>query len=147
MKIDDFFASVDSTLRKTSEAETASNEKAAENYELLQEVVARLAPVVSSYMEKLKERNINADVQNSPASLSLTLRYSDGGHRGLSINRSLKTNEISITSSFTNDDGKNYTSTNGTAYDKSNWKDDVFVEQLHRCIEDFLIYANRHGGI
>lgn len=147
MKSDDFFTNVDSKLRKISEAEAASKDKAAENREFLQEVIARLAPVGSSYKAKLKERNIHAEVQSYPAGLSFTLRYKDGGHRGLSIGGSLETNRISITSSFTNDDGRNFTSTNGATYDKSNWKDEVFEEQLQKCIEDFLFYADRHGGI
>ena len=72
MKSDDFFTNVDSKLRKISEAEAASNDKAAENREFLQEVVARLAPVVASYKAKLKERNIHAEVQSYPGAVSYT---------------------------------------------------------------------------
>lgn len=147
MKSDDFFANVDSKLRKISEAEAASNDRSAENREFLELVVARLAPIVSSYKAKLKERNLHAEVQSYPTGISFTIRYKDGGHHGLSIGGSLETNRITMTSSFTNDDGRNYTSTNGATYDKSNWKDELFEEQLQKCIQDFLFYADRHGGV
>lgn len=147
MKSDDFFVSVDTKLSKSAEADTASKSAASENREFLEEVVARLAPIVSPYKARLKERNIHVEVQSYPAGISLTLRYKDGGHRGMSIGGRLENNRIEITTSFTNDDGRNYTGTSGATYDKNNWKDSIFEDELQKCINDFLFYADRHGGI
>lgn len=119
---------------------------ASENRAFLEEVVVRLQPVVSSYKAKLKERKIRAEVQSYPAGISFTLRYRDGGHHGLNIGGRLENNRIEITTHFTND-GSDHRGTNGATYDKTNWKDSIFENELQKCINDFLFYADRHGGI
>ncbi len=147
MKSDDFFANVDVKLSKAAEANAASKNTASENREFLEEVIARLAPVASSYKEKLKERKVQVEVQSYPTGISFTLRYKDGGHRALNIGGRLEDNRIEVTTLFTNDDGRNYKSTSGASYDKNNWKDSVFEDELQKCINDFLFYADRHGGV
>ena len=147
MSNDDFFAGVDAQLSKMAAAEATAKDTAAENREFLQEVVIRLAPIVASYEQQLGARNIKVEVRSYPTSISFTMRYKDGGHFGLNISGSRQNNRIEMSNSFTNDDGRNYTSTSGASYDKSNWNDSLFKDELEKCIKDFLFYADRHGGV
>lgn len=146
MNSDEFFANVDVKLSKSAEADAASKNAASENREFLGAVIARLTPITSSYKAKLKERNIQVEVQSYPTGISFTLRYKDGGYRALNIGGRLEDNRIEITTLSTNDDGRNYKSSSGASYDKNNWKDSVFEVELQKCINDFLFYADRHGG-
>jgi hypothetical protein len=92
-------------------------------------------------------RNIHVEVRTHSTGISFTLRYNDGGHHALNIFGSLRDNRIEMSTNFTSDDGRNYTSTSGASYDKSNWKDSLFKDALEKCIKDFLFYADRHGGV
>lgn len=147
MNIDDFFINVDSTLASAAQAASAATINSAENRAFVEEVVARLAPMVSSYKEKLQARNIRVEVQCYPTGISFTMRYKDGGHHGLSLRGCQKDYRIQITTNFTNDDGKNYEGTDGLSYDKNSWNDRLFEDKLRKSINDFLYYASRHGGI
>jgi hypothetical protein len=146
MQDDEFFSKVDSKLLKTA-VETSETEKVnAENREFLEEVIVRLNPIAESYEAKLKERNIRTEVKSYPGGISFGLKYKDGGHRTLTIGGYQESNRIEFKTHFTNDDGKNYVSTSGKTYQKSDWQDLIYVEELQKCIDEFLYYQNRHGG-
>ena len=34
----------------------------------------------------------------------------------------------------------------GSSYDESTWKDDLFKIKIEKLIEDFIFYAPRYGG-
>lgn len=85
MKIDDLLSNLNIKLSNSDEAEAASKNAPSENRPFLEEVVARLTPTVSSYETKLKERNIQVEVQSYPTGISFTLRYKDCGYRALNI--------------------------------------------------------------
>jgi len=146
MSVEDFFSKVDGTLNKAAETKAASQDAAAQNREFLEAVIARLSPLATAYKAKLRERGIHTELDSYPTGINFTMRYNDGGHHGLRIGCTLERNRIEITSSFTSDDGKNYTSTDGASYDSTNWNDNIFESKLQKCIEDFLFYAERHGG-
>lgn len=144
MNREEFFSSIDA---KISRANIGAVDIPAENQAFLETVVARLQPVVASYQARLAERQICAEVMTSPASLSFTLRYRDGGHYGLTLDGHLDDKRIEITAHYTNDNGRNYVSTGGVTYGRDNWQDSIFEDALQKCIDDFLFYAGRHGGI
>ena len=146
MSTDDFFKKVDETRATTAKATVAANITASENRVFLEEVVARLSPLVSEYKQKLRDRSIHAEVQTYPTGISITLRYKNGHHRALNLGGRLEDYRIEMTTSFTNDDGRNYKSTSGASYDRSNWTDILFEKELQKEISDFLFYADRHGG-
>lgn len=89
---------------------------------------------------------MDCTVQTSETSIAFEMRYRDGGYRKLFISGDLETNRIKIIEYFTNDDGKNYSSTDGSTYDQKNWQDDIFTRKLESCIKDFIFYADRHSG-
>jgi hypothetical protein len=147
MSVEDFFSKVDATLSKVAEAQMTARSMADQNRQFLETVIVRLSPTVFAYKEKLRERGIYAEVDSYPTAITFTMRYKDGGHHGLRIGGKLESNLIEVTTSFTSDDGKNYTSTDGGSYDSANWNDSIFEAKLRKCIEDFLFYADRHGGL
>jgi hypothetical protein len=141
---DGFFAKIDARLHKEAETDAASLKIASKDREFLEQVIARLIPLVASYEAKLKERGIDTKVDSCPTGISVTLRYKDGGHNGLYIGGSPKSYLIELKTSFI-EDGQNYIATK--SYDHSNWQDSIFEARLQRLIEDFLLYADKHGDI
>lgn len=146
MNIDDFFSKVDTTLQKTTEAEGTVRQAATTNEAFLREAIARLAPLFSTYKDKVRARGLYAMVEAYPTALAFVMRYRDGGHHTLHIGGELKTSRLQIRTFYTNDDGKDFHSTDGKSFDSSTWKDSLAESRLQTCIEDFLFYADRHGG-
>lgn len=144
MNREEFFSNIDA---KISRANVSTVDIPAENQAFLETVVARLQPVVASYQARLAERKINAEIKVSQASISFTLHYRDGGHCGLTLDGHLTDWRIEITAHYTNDNGRNYVNSLGITYGRDNWQDSIFEEALQKCIDDFLFYAARHGGI
>jgi len=147
MNTDDFFATVDTKLQKQSQADTAVSKTAMKNREFLEKVIARLGPIVTSYQAKLKERGINAEVNNDEAGMSITLHYKGGSYRKLHIGGEQESYRIEFSTEFTSDDGTIYTATDRLSHDYSNWQDSIFEAKLQKLIDDFLLLANKHGGI
>jgi hypothetical protein len=147
MNTDDYFATVDAKLQKQSQADTSVSKTAMKNREFLEKVIARLGPVVTSYLAKLKERGINAEVNNDDASMSITLHYKGGNYRKLRIGGERESYRIEFSTEFTSDDGAIYTATDRLTHDYSNWQDSIFETKLQRLIDDFLNLANKHGGV
>ncbi|EQB8434665.1 TPA: hypothetical protein VEM73_004365, partial [Pseudomonas aeruginosa] len=96
---------------------------------------------------KLQERGIKVDLKISDYCISFSLTYRDGGHHAITLGAALNSNRLEITENFTDDDGRNYTSLDGSSYDSANWKDEIYEEKLKKSIESFISYADRHGGI
>jgi hypothetical protein len=147
MSIDDYFGKFDGKMGAIANTQTKAQEVKSKNEKFLEEFISRLAPMVSTYKAKLKERGVNADVESHPTGISFTLKYKDGGHRATHIGRDSKTSRIEITTFFTDDNHKNYRSTDGNSHDQNSWQDEFFELSLQRCIDDYLFYADRHGGI
>ena len=149
MSANDFFAKIDGKLGEIKQKEQQASELADENAIFLEEIVTKLTTKVEEYVNQLNSRNIQVNATITKRSISFTLKFKDGGHHGTRLGQSLRSNNnrIEITNMFTNDDGKNYTSTSGMTYDHTNWKDEFFISAIEKCIEDFLFYAPRHGGV
>jgi hypothetical protein len=147
MNTDDFFATVDAKLQKESQADTAVSKTAVKNREFLEKVIARLRPIGTAYQAKLKKRGIDAEVNNDEADMSITLHYKGGGYRKLHIGGERESYRIEFSTEFTSDDDTTYTATDRLSYDYSNWQDSIFEAKLQRLIDDFLLCANKHGGI
>ena len=144
MNTDNFFTKVDAKLRKETETDAASLKTAAKDREFLEQVIARLMPLVAYYEAKLKERNIDTEVDSRPASISITLRYKDGNHDDLCIGDIPKSSLIELKTTLI-EKGQWYTSTK--TYNYSKWQDSFFEAKLQKLIENFLLYADKHGGI
>lgn len=144
MNTNDFFAKVDARLHKESETDADSQKAASKDREFLEQVIARLMPLVASYEAKLKERGINTEVDSHPTGISITMRYKDGGHDELYIGGIPKSALIELKTSLI-EDGQRYTTTK--SYDYSKWQDSIFEAKLQKLIEKFLLYADKHSEI
>ena len=149
MSVSDFFEKVDEKLDDISQRQEQAIEKSKNNTVFLEEVVARVTEKAEEYANQLKSRGIPIELNVSKHSISFTLKYKNGGHHGITLGYALlsQNNNIEITGSFTNDDGKNYTSTSGATYDSTSWNDEIFTTAIEKCINDYISYAPRHGGI
>lgn len=147
MNREEFFSSIDAKISGATRSRTQEPERTAESRAFLEAVVARLQPVVATYQAKLEERKILTEVKSFPGSISFTLRYRDGGHCGLTLGEHLDDHRIEISTHYTNDNGRNYVSGCGLTYGPDNWQDSIFEDALQKCIDDFLCYSARHGGI
>ena len=142
----DFFDKLDNAIGKQKQAENDHKAAKQENEEFFSQISARLSPTLEAYATKLKERGMRVVHSANSRHVWLELKYSDGGHRALSLHTNLDSGRVEFEEFFTNDDGKNYKSTTGASYDPSTWKDEFFASKLEKMIEDFVFYAPRHGG-
>lgn len=146
MSADDFFSKVDKKIKAAKETQASVKADASEGLDFLKEVVSRLTPMAASYAAKLQDRGIKVNLKSTAFSITFSLVFNDGGHHALILGSSSPSNRLEITGDYTNDDGRDFTSRDGTSYDSKNWKDDIYEEKLKKCIEDFIFYADRHGG-
>jgi hypothetical protein len=146
MSSDDFFSKVDEKLKASKETQASVKADASENLDFLKEVVFRITPLANNYAAKLQDRGIKVDLKSTAFSISFSLIFNDGGHYAIILGSSSASNRFEITGDYTNDDGRNYTSKDGASYDSKNWKDEIYEEKLKACIDNFIFYADRHGG-
>lgn len=142
----DFFSKIDNQINQQKDTKNSHELKKKNNEEFALQVITRLLPILEEYIEKLKQRNINVKSSSNSRSISLKLSYRNGGYNSLVMNSSFDTGRIEFRNFFTNDDGKNYESTDGSSYDENTWKDDIFKNEIEKLIEDFITYSPRHGG-
>jgi hypothetical protein len=148
MSIDEFFDSVDIKINK-DETEKQNQEKAEKDLrEFFEKAVEEFLPTLQEYVERLKQRNIKCESKHATATFSFTMYYKDGGHRGLTFGGDYSATKVrySFFSDFTNDDGKNYTSTDAMSFTQDNWSEAEARKRVESEIESFLFYADRHGG-
>lgn len=147
MGINDILNKIDSKKEENAEAEIQNKQMQSDNEFFLRELVINLAPMVKEYEEKLSEKGIKVKADIGLQYISFKLKFNDGGHWDLLLAPTLDSNgRFSFTKSYTNDDGRPYTSSNGSTYGEANWQDEIFFEALDKHIEDFIYYSDRHGG-
>ena len=144
MNNNSFFAKVDASLRKESATDTAPQESAAKGREFAKQVITRLVPVAISYDAKLKERGIDTKMDSSATGITITLRYKDGCRNELYVGGIPKSHLIELNTSYI-EENQTYAATK--SYNSSKWQDGFFEDRLQRLIENFLLYADKHGGI
>ncbi|AZE30319.1 hypothetical protein C4K05_3613 [Pseudomonas chlororaphis subsp. aureofaciens] len=147
MSSTDFFKKPDQQIESARDNKIAAEHISKTNLDYLAEIILRIKPVAEGYASELKQREIMVDLKSSKHSITFSMKYKDGGHHSLTLGSSHSDNRIEITGNYTNDDGRPYSSTDGKSYDQTNWSDDIYKEKLEKCIEDFIFYASRHGGI
>ena len=144
MNKDDFFNQVDTRLRKETKADAAALETTAKDREFVKQVVARLAPVAASYEKKLRERGINTKVDKSVTGVTVTLTYKDGCRNELYIGGLPNSGLIELNTSYI-EDNQTYAATK--SYNSDRWQEGFYEDRLQKLIENFLLYAEKHGGI
>jgi hypothetical protein len=144
---DEFFDKADKKLASLRAAAQAAKTARDVNLEFAQRVFPEIASIAQSYKKKLLERGIHVEISGNDRGLTFNMMYADGGHRGLMVYPEIESNRIQFHTIYTNDDGRDMTGTDGVSYNESGWKDGIFEQKLQKAIDDFLSYADRHGGI
>lgn len=143
-----FFKSVDEKIGRQKQEQIEEKETLVQERERLSEIIASLVPEVETYKNGLLERDIHAEISSSSRHLSFNMKYKDGGKHDLLLSESERFDgRYSIMKFSTSDDGRTFSSTNGASYNSTTWSNDDFIQALERHINDFLFYANRHGGL
>jgi hypothetical protein len=143
-----FFKSIDEKISKQKQEQIEEKETLTQERELLSDIIESLVPEVETYKNGLLERGIHAEISSSSRHLSFNMKYKDGGKHELLLSETERFDgRYSITTYSTNDDGRTFSSTNGTSYSSTTWSNDNFIQALERHINNFLFYANRHGGL
>jgi len=145
--MDDFFSKIDSKLEEQKQRKESANTQKEENRAFLAKVCTEVAPIVAKYEHELQARNINVSSTIRDHLVSVELKFADGGHNRLTLSQDIDSGRLTMEKHFTNDDGKNYKSTDGRTFNEQNWRNDLFETALKKLIEDFVFYAPRHGGI
>lgn len=148
MNAEDFFTKVDKKMDSIDEAEAAEKTAAAELQAFMKRAIEDFSPTLQSYVDQIKKRGIRCESNCNGHSFSITLYFKDGGKHGLTFSQEYRSSlgAYSFNGHFTNDDGKDYTSTDGSQITQSNWSADDAERRIQKVIEDFLFYADRHGG-
>lgn len=147
MSSTDFFKKLDQQIESIRNNKATTENISKSNLDHLAETVMRIKPIAEGYVSELKNRQVTADLKTSQYSITFSMKFKDGGHHSLTLGSSHNDNRIEITGHYTNDDGRPYSSTDGKSYDQTNWSDEIYKAKLEKCIEDFIFYAPRHGGI
>ena len=143
MNRDEFFSKVDTKLSKENKADAASLETAAQDREFIKRVVAKLKPVAVSYHAKLKERGLNAGLDSSATGITITLRYKDGCRDELYVGGMPNSCLLELNTSYI-ENTQTYAATK--SFNSDRWQDEYYEDRLQRLIENFLLYADKHGG-
>lgn len=143
-----FFKSIDEKIGRQKQEQIEEKEMLTQERELLSDIIESLVPEIETYKNGLLERGIHAEISSSSRHLSFNMKYKDGGKHELLLSETERFDgRYSITTFSTNDDGRAFSSTNGASYSSTTWSNDYFIQALERHINDFLFYANRHGGL
>jgi hypothetical protein len=145
---DDFFGELD---KKISDLDAKQQARAAQrdaDTAFSEKAIAEMHPVARVYIEKLRERGITARVSGNERGLTFEMRWVDNADHGLSVYPDLDTGRLKITRNSTDHtDGKRFRSTDGRLYGETDWKPSTFENALKSVINDYLSYAEKHGGI
>lgn len=144
---DDFFDKLDKKISEQESADRVARNQTMVNREFSHEAIRKMLEIATSYKGKLRERDIHAEISGNQRGFSFKMIWADGGHRALEVYPDLHSGRIQFHTAFTNDDGRNLRSTDGASYDAGNWKDEDFEPKLKKLIDDFVFYADRHGGL
>lgn len=143
----DFFSKIDSIIDEQKKAQQAQQTTDQENRELFEQISARLAPILESYVQELKARSFKVTFSASHSSVWIELKYGNGGRRALSLQIEQETGQFGFYEYFPDKSGKEVKATTGSSYNRATWKDEFFKQRLEKVIEDFITFAPLHGGI
>ncbi|MDF3931878.1 hypothetical protein [Pseudomonas citronellolis] len=147
MSLDDFFLIVDEKLETAKKNEILLKASTDKNLKALKEAVIRATLLAGNYSARLQERNLKVDIQNSDESITLSLTYRDGSHQTITLGKTSRENLFGITVEDIDNNGDIVISLDDSRnYDSESWEDEIYEKQLRKFIEDFISYAERHGG-
>lgn len=137
----DFFAGLQ---KKLSDDALAKAAKQSESDKFISAAIAEMKPLLRDYMSDLDKMGIQVQahgLDDDGNFISFKMFYEDGGHGGF------VTRGHCLVQLFTDDDGKNYSSESPNVRLDGAFKTAKFESFVKQCIEDFIFYADRHGGV
>lgn len=147
MSLDNLLKQIDDKKSEIEEFEKENKRLIVEEKEFFRNVINELTPLVNEYKSKLAEKGIKVSVNIKPHMISFELTFKDNRYWNLLLSPDMDSDKyFRIMKCFSNDDGKDCTSTNGSKYGKHNWKNEIYIEVLNKHIEEFIFYSDRHGG-
>lgn len=145
---DDFFGGLDKKISDLDAKQQARAEQKAADTAFSERAIAEMHPVARDYVEKLRERGITARVSGNERGLTFEMRWADNADHGLSVYPDLETGRLKIIRNSTDHtDDKRFRSTDGRLYGEADWKPSMFESALKSVINDYMFYADKHGGI
>ncbi len=145
---DEFFEKIDATLGKQKSKKANVDNLGDANRRFVISVIPRLAKIAEDYASKCDARGMVARVSQNERSITFSLKYKDGQERYVTGRCHSEMNDkLGFEEHFPDNDGKRYKSSPMAWYDESSWSDDRFKGVLEKTIEDFVIYAERFGGV
>lgn len=145
---DDFFGELDKKLGDLDSKQQARSDQKDADTAFSEREIASMHPVAREYADKLGERGITARVSGSERGLTFEMRWADNADHGLSVYPDLETGRLKIIRNSTDHtDHKRFRSSDGRTYGEADWKPSMFESALKSVINDYLFYADKHGGI
>lgn len=145
---DDFFEELDKKIGAHNAKEQARVDRKEADTAFSIQAIAEMHPVAQRYVEKLRERGINAKVGGGERGITFEMKWADHGEHGLSVFPAIETGRLEIVRNSTDHtDGKRFRSTDGSTYGESNWDVSKFESALRSVINDYVFYADKHKGI
>ena len=143
-----FFNNVDKKIAEKQQEQKEEKTRLDEERAFLSQLVESLLPKVEFYKDGLLERGVHAELSSSPRHICFKMKYKDGGRHDLLLSETQRFDgRITMTTESTSDDGRTFTSIDGSSYESSQWNNDIFIQKLEKHINDYLFYAERHGGL
>jgi hypothetical protein len=145
---DDFFGELDKKIGGLNAKEQAKAAQKAAEAAFSEKAIADMHPVAQQYVEKLRERGITARVSGSESGLTFEMRWADSADHGLTVYPDLETGRLKIVRNSTDHtDGKRFRSSDGLTHGEADWEPSKFEGALKSVINDYMFYADKHGGI
>lgn len=144
---DDFFAKIDATLGKNAADEANAEDETAAAVLFAERVVPDLANFARTMAAGLRSRGISAEVQAGKTTIRFKMQYGNGDRHDLYFGLDRQSRGFERIGYFTDEKGKQYSSTDGAVHREAGWNPRVFQEALERHVADYVAYAPRHRGV
>lgn len=146
MSTNDFFKKMDEKIKSIKAKNESHKINKTKIETFFEKAIQDISTLLEEYEKGLKDRNISCELSIQKTGFSLKMYYPNGDHRSIRFGREIdpKLEFYRFVSSFTNDDGKNYDSTDGVPITEGNWSKELVEKKIQKEIEDFLFYSDRH---
>ena len=148
MDRDEFLRKLDEKLSRVVQKEAAQEAERARIRNHAKSIVAEAVPLLKAYQAGLRERDIDATVEQSETEFSLSLHFADGGYAGLRFAMDREGTQYQLFNLGTDDNAKPYlVSLHGKLpHCDERWVLEDFETLVQATITDYVSSANRRGG-
>jgi len=142
----EFFDKIDQLANTQDDQSKQKHEQQDQLTTQVKFLIEQLIPVFSEYKAHLESKGIEVRFEHTETFFSFLMYYKNGGHAGLTLERSHEYDTYQFYSPFTNDDGKSMRSIGDMVTTQKEWSVSDVETLLQKQIEHFFFYADRHGG-